>query len=54
MWARSFADRAFLREAVEAWDRVVRLAPTSDYATAARKNARSAKDLAHIFAGREG
>ena len=41
-------------EAVEAWDRVVQLAPTTDYATAARKNARSAKDLAHIFAGREG
>ena len=41
-------------EAVEAWERVIQLAPASDFATAARKNARSAKDLAHIFAGREG
>jgi len=46
-------DRRY-EEAIEAWEQVIHLAPTSDYATAARKNARSAKDLAHIFAGREG
>jgi len=46
-------DRRY-EEAVEAWERVIQLAPQSDYATAARKNARSAKDLAHIFRGREG
>ena len=46
-------DRRY-EEALVAWERVVQLAPQSDYATASRKNARSAKDLAHIFRGREG
>jgi superkiller protein 3 len=38
-------------EAVRAWERVVRVAPAGAFAQAARTHARSARDLAHIFAG---
>lgn len=38
-------------EAVQAWERVVMVAPSGPYAQAARAHARSARDLAHIFAG---
>jgi tetratricopeptide (TPR) repeat protein len=38
-------------EAVRAWERVVQVEPSGMYAQAARTHARSARDLAHIFAG---
>jgi tetratricopeptide (TPR) repeat protein len=38
-------------EAVRTWERVVHVAPSGPYAQAARTHARSARDLAHIFAG---
>jgi hypothetical protein len=38
-------------EAVQAWERVVMVEPSGPYAQAARAHARSARDLAHIFAG---
>lgn len=38
-------------EAVRAWERVVQVEPSGPYAQAARTHARSARDLAHIFAG---
>ncbi|HTS89980.1 MAG TPA: tetratricopeptide repeat protein [Gemmatimonadales bacterium] len=38
-------------EAVQAWERVVQVEPTGPFAQAARTHARSARDLAHIFAG---
>ncbi|MDH4131588.1 MAG: tetratricopeptide repeat protein, partial [Gemmatimonadota bacterium] len=39
------------REAVHAWEDVVRTDPAGAFAQAARHHARSARDLAHIFAG---
>jgi cytochrome c-type biogenesis protein CcmH/NrfG len=39
------------REAVRAWEAVVQSDPAGVYAQAARMHARSARDLAHIFAG---
>ena len=38
-------------EAVQAWERVVMVEPSGPFAQAARTHARSARDLAHIFAG---
>jgi regulator of sirC expression with transglutaminase-like and TPR domain len=38
-------------DAVRAWERVVQVEPSGPYAQAARTHARSARDLAHIFAG---
>ncbi len=38
-------------EAVRAWERVVHVNPSGPFAQAARVHARSARDLAHIFAG---
>jgi hypothetical protein len=36
-------------EAVQMWDRVIELEPDGPYAREARKHARSALDLKHIF-----
>lgn len=47
--------RAELRdfpEAIRAWERVVQVDPSGEYAQPARSRARSARDLEHIFAGR--
>ena len=38
-------------EAVRAWERVVQVDAAGPFAQAARTHARSARDLAHIFAG---
>ena len=40
-------------EAVQEWERVMQLQPAGELAQQARRNARSARDLQHIFAQRK-
>ncbi|MBC7789327.1 MAG: tetratricopeptide repeat protein [Anaerolineae bacterium] len=44
------AGRNLYRDAIECWDRVVRLAPLSEWADRARRGARTAVELRRIFA----
>lgn len=46
------AEQHRYREAIERWNRVVQLEPAGEYARRARRDARTAADLQHIF-GRE-
>ena len=43
------AGRNCYRDAIERWDRVVRLAPGSEWADRARRDARTAVELRRIF-----
>jgi tetratricopeptide (TPR) repeat protein len=46
-----FARQRRYQQAVERWDRVIDLDPSGPYAHRARKHARTALDLRHIFEG---
>jgi cytochrome c-type biogenesis protein CcmH/NrfG len=40
------------RDAVQRWEKVIELAPTSDYARRARREIRTANDLQRVFGSR--
>ncbi|HVE78796.1 MAG TPA: hypothetical protein VNA89_08040, partial [Gemmatimonadaceae bacterium] len=51
--ATLFAEQHRVREAIERWHRVIDLEPAGEYARRARRDARTAADLQHIFNARE-
>jgi cytochrome c-type biogenesis protein CcmH/NrfG len=48
------ADQHRYREAIERWDAVIATQPEGTFAQRARRDRRTASDLAHIFVRRQG